>query len=414
MILAITIPFWGFFLLTSDPLGYVYKRDFQSVYVGARAVAEGHGSQLYDLELQWEITNAAISPYHRSKLLPFIYPAYVAVLLSPLGKLSLVKAFWIWTGVNLLITAWLVRRWLQLTPLFPAQGAVLVVAFFAWIPLQLTLSHGQTGLLCTVAVTEAILSLGAHETRRHWLTGCWLALGLVKPQLIAFPLLALLLFRCWRTLASFVGVLTVIFAASVAKLGFWIPDYLRFLRQFNRSGRELSLYPRAMQNWRGLASTMLGEHTGAAHFVTAGLSVVSVLVLVYVCVSRRGLTGESEVSRQATRQWQARFAIAIVLGLLTSPYLYFHDWVVAFPALTVLFLCATEWSRRENGCDWAVATLLWLIAFSPFVCFASQFQVWPNTTPIQLVPWYMGVLTALAVITMRKSEKNSPQENIGA
>jgi hypothetical protein len=159
---------------------------------------------------------------------------------------------------------------------------------------------------------------------------------------------------------------------------------------------------------------MLGEHTGAAHFVTAGLSVVSVLVLVYVCVSRRGLTGESEVSRQATRQWQARFAIAIVLGLLTSPYLYFHDWVVAFPALTVLFLCATEWSRRENGCDWAVATLLWLIAFSPFVCFASQFQVWPNTTPIQLVPWYMGVLTALAVITMRKSEKNSPQENIGA
>ena len=33
ILLAMTLYFWGAFLWTSEPLGYVYKRDFLSVYV---------------------------------------------------------------------------------------------------------------------------------------------------------------------------------------------------------------------------------------------------------------------------------------------------------------------------------------------------------------------------------------------
>src|SRR5579863_10504051 len=95
VILAVTLSFWGMFLFKAEPLGYVYKRDFLSVYIGARTVANGMVSRLYDTQLQWELTNSAIFPYHRSTLLPFIYPAYVAVLLAPLGRLSLVRAFFI-------------------------------------------------------------------------------------------------------------------------------------------------------------------------------------------------------------------------------------------------------------------------------------------------------------------------------
>src|SRR5579864_2053850 len=74
ILLIVTLVFWSTFLFTSDPLGYAYKRDFLSVYIGARAVAEGHGTELYNSGLQWELTNAAIAPYHRGTLLPYIYP----------------------------------------------------------------------------------------------------------------------------------------------------------------------------------------------------------------------------------------------------------------------------------------------------------------------------------------------------
>jgi glycosyl transferase family 87 len=403
LILALTVTFWGMFLFKAEPLGYVYKRDFLSVYIGARTVANGMASRLYDTQLQWELTNSAIFPYHRSTLLPFIYPAYVAVLLAPLGRLSLVRAFFIWTGINFLVTCWLIRRLTQVPRLFPAQRTAFFIAFLAWVPLQLTLSHGQMGLICTLAVSETMIAL---EIRKEWRAGCWLALGLIKPQLIALPLLALLLFRCWRAIATFTTALIVLLAATFGKAGFWIPEYLRFLVRFNRSGKDWSLYPIAMQNWRGLVHAMLGTSTSiAAYSLIGALSLASMLTVVFVCwephVRRASL---SELPYSSTDR-KARFSIAILIGLLVSPYLYFHDWVVAFPALAVLFLAATEWSRLRDRYHWLGTAILWLIALSPFVCFAAQFGIWPANTHIQLVPWYMAFLTVLAVVRLRTADK---------
>ena len=401
IILAITLSFWGVFLSRTEPLGYVFQRDFLCVYVGARAVAAGQGSQLYDAEVQWKYTNSAISPYHRYTLLPFVYPAYVAVLFSPLGKISLVKAFLLWTVFNLLLAAWLVRRLLSYPSVFAGQKVVLLVAVLAWVPLQLTLSQGQLGLVCAVALSEAVISL---EARKEWLAGCWLALGLVKPQLIAVPLLALLLWRSWRAIATFLGILAAVLVASFAQIGFWIPAYLRFLAEFNRNGRAWSMYPWAMQNWRGLVYGLLGNST-AGYWLLAAMSLLSIFVVVFVCLGGGG-TG-SVVRRPLPNKWKIRFSISILIGLLVSPHLYFHDWVVALPALALLFISGIEWSRAKNRCDWQVATLLWLIALSPIVCFAVQFQVWPKTTPIQLAPWYMGFLTAMAVLSLWRSDKKN-------
>src|SRR5215469_17224824 len=90
ILLLVTLVFWGMFIYHAEPLGYVYKRDFLCLYVGARAAAEGHSQQVYESQLQSQLTNSAILPYHRSTLLPFVYPAYVALLLAPLGEVSLV------------------------------------------------------------------------------------------------------------------------------------------------------------------------------------------------------------------------------------------------------------------------------------------------------------------------------------
>lgn len=398
IVLAITLVFWIAFLSNAQPLSYVYKRDFLGVYVGTRAVVAGQSAQLYDFSLQRQLTDAAIAPYHRANLLPYVYPAYVGLLLAPLGKLNLTSAFFVWTGVNFLAALWLGRRLMRYKLLFRGQRITLLVAFLAWVPLQLTLSHGQMGLFCALAVGEAAVALNGGL---QWKAGCWLALGLLKPQLIALPLLALVLWRSWRALASFSAILFILLAASFAKLGFWIPAYLHFLAKFNRGAKEVSLYPAAMQNWRGLASALFGSRSAMAFGLQVALSVGSLGAVLLICRS-----GVSRKRLGTPEHLHARFAIVVLLGILVSPHLYFHDWIVGVPALAVLLLVATEWTR-VNGRQWPGSALLWLVACSPFVAFALQFGVWPEASHIQLVPWYMGLMTAVAIVALRRVENLS-------
>jgi hypothetical protein len=405
LILAVTLSFWAMFLFKSDPLGYVYKRDFLNIYVGVQAIAQGHASRLYDLQLQRELTDSATSPYHRSTLLPFVYPAYVAILLTPMGKLSLVEGYFLWTGINIFVIGWLIGRLLRCPQVFPSERAALLVAFFAWVPLQLTLSQGQMGLICTLALSEAALSL---QRRKEWTAGCWLALGMVKPQLIAVPLLALLFLRSWRTIASFLMIACAVVCSSFALVGFWITDYVRFLAAFNRGGKDLSMYPMAMQNWRGLVSTLVGNTDGIGEWLLVALSLASVALIAVVFWGRDFSQTHLRANQTSWQHVSARFSIAILVGLLVSPHLYFHDWVVGFPALTLLLLAAAEWSRQRDHHHRFTMAIVWLIALSPFVCFAVQFGVWPANTRIQLVPWYMGLLTLMAAVRFKIMDKQPP------
>jgi hypothetical protein len=390
-LLALTLWFWSALLLSQTSLlGYVYSRDFSSVYVGAQIVAEGRGAQLYNLEVQRSRMDADLLPYRRYNLLPYVYPAYVAVLLSPLAHLSLSKAFLFWAFLNFAITAWIARRLIWDRFVTPRLRLAVLIAFLTWVPLQLTLGHSQMGLLCALGFTEALTLL---EARKFWQAGCWLALGLMKPQLLVLPLLSLVLWRCWRTLASFATVVLIILGLSFAKLGLWISAYLRFLAVFNRGRAHVSVYPTAMQNWRGLVSLLLGTDLVAQWFL-ALLTIASIGLAVFVSFP-------SSDSSELPPDWQARFAVAICLGILASPYLYGHDWVIALPALIVLFSQAERLSSVFDRRERAPTILGWLIAIAPFVSFAVQFGVWPQSTRIQLLPLYMGVLSGIATLVLQ-------------
>jgi Glycosyltransferase family 87 len=397
-LLALTLWFWSASLLSqTNLLGYVYPRDFSSVYVGAQIVAEGRGSQLYNLEVQRSRMDADLLPYRRHILLPYVYPAYVAVLLSPLANLSLSKAFLFWAVLNFVITAWMARRLIWDRFVTRRLRLAVLIAFLTWVPLQLTLSHSQMGLLCALGFTEALTLL---EARKFWQAGCWLALGLMKPQLLVLPVLSLVLWRCWRTLASFATVVVIILGLSFAKLGLWITAYLRFLAVFNRGGAQVSVYPTAMQNWRGVVSLLLGSDTGlVAHCLLVLLTIGSIGLAVFV--SYPSSRGNSGFQSGLPLDWQARFAVTICLGILASPYLYGHDWVIALPALIVLFSQAERLSSVFDRRERAPTILGWLIAIAPFVSFSVQFGVWPQSTHIQLLPSYMGVLSGIAMLVLR-------------
>src|SRR6476660_2833282 len=89
LLFALPLVGWLFFAAhQTSVLGYAYRYDFLSMFIGARAVVVGHGLHLYDLDLQRTLSAMAIAPFQRPWLLPFVYPAYDAVLLAPVGWLS--------------------------------------------------------------------------------------------------------------------------------------------------------------------------------------------------------------------------------------------------------------------------------------------------------------------------------------
>lgn len=385
--------FWGAFAHQTEFLRYAYKMDFLGIYVGPRAVASGYGVRLYDLGIQTALAAEAIQPYRRS-VMPFVYPAYVAVLLEALGKLGFTEATKVWLLFNLGLVFWGALRLGRCFVSGASDQAAIFVVFLAWTPVQLTLAQGQLGMLVTVGLIETLIALRAG---REWAAGAWLALGLMKPQMILFPLFLFLIWRCWRVLAGFSVILAGVLGLSLVKIGFWIPRYWNFLKEYNYRGAELSLYPIAMQNWRGLACWSFSADGGTKVNILMGiLTVLSVLAVVYMVVVRSGRDNRERLAPSA----EAIFGITIILGLLSSPHLYMHDWAAALPGGFILWAQARqEYAQSANR--WVSALLLWLLGLAPAVFFAKQFVV-----KEPLIPLFGAILVLAAILSLVSTRRS--------
>lgn len=394
-LLVAGIWFWGaFFVHQSSVVGFGFRTDFLGIYVGARAVATGHGYQLYNTQFQKTLSDIAITPYHRGRVMAFIYPAYVAVLFRPLGTLSFGRALETWGLINVVAAVWTAIRLSIVFASTSRTRLALIVIFFCWIPLQLTLIQGQLGIFPTLAILEAITAL---RSGRDWRAGGWLSVGLLKPQLVLFPLVVLGIWRCWRSLLAFAIAAAGLLVISIGTLGNWIPTYASFLVEYNRRGAELSLDPRAMQNWRGLACWLFQTTDGpAVRWSVLVLGLVSIVVVSVLC-SKRGYgdQGLAPASREGL------YAVAVVLGVLSSPHLYIHDWVAAFPAGLILWLIACEQLGEGGVKSQHSTTLLWLLALSPVCFFVAEF-IWVRP----LTPIYMALLVAVAVLVLGQTQNS--------
>ena len=371
-------------------LAYAYRYDFVSAYIGARAVVTGQGSHLYDLDLQRRLTTAALAPYTRPLLLPYIYPGYVAVLIAPLGWLSYAGAFVTWSLVNLVAAGWAIGRLVRATVRPAGERLVLFLVAASFMPLLLGLLQGQFQILPLLGLVEAILALRAGHDRR---AGAWLLLGLTKPHLVLLPLFVLLLWRRWRALAVFAAGALLVSGLALLFLGNWLAGYIAFLVELTRQGPALADYPVAMHNWRGLLFVLLGDNSPFAWGVLLALDVASVLLLAWVCRSPAGRPSPDRAgSAGLGPAGEICFALAILLGLLVSPHLYLHDAVVALPAGFILWRATLV----TPSTSWRLTALRWLLAVGPLAAVLAQF-VSPAFGVIQIGPWYL-ILLVLAVL----------------
>lgn len=326
-----------------------FHNDFTFYYAAAR-IGMSHGwASIYDLGLQQAQLDAMGSRITIAELARFISPPPVAWVALPFTLLPYEVAYWAWSA--LLLVALSLIWWLAA----PGTGRVrliLIAAAVGWLPVIYGLQLGQPGLFVALGVAACYALLRGG---RPFLAG--LALGALsfKPQLAILVPFALLVVGQRRAFLGGVVSLGVLGAASLAALG---PDGVHaYLDRLNFAStvpvnRELTL------------TYVLGDAARPAQIFVAAWT----LLIVYR-------------SRGRGLEWP--LAIALVGGMLATPYVHLDD-------LVMLGLAGWLFLRAE---PWAAAYLL---------VFAVVVEGEPIWGPAPLIGVQVGALAVLSAAVIRR------------
>ncbi len=286
--------------LTEGPNGPMrwVGMDFVPYWVGVRQM--WHGLSPYNSATTHAIQSILLGgpPAPGGDPMLFVYPAWLFLPLTPLALLPLPWAAALWTGLllwgTLHLVAYLAFCWGGGEFIHTLLWAVvLIVGSLPYLAISVT--KGQLGLLSMAALLMAYLL----RKRRDFISGCVLALAVIKPTLTIVPVIGFFVWalveRRWRLLAGFGFSLGILFVSSMAAVGFWVPDYL----------------------------TMLGSAGGAP--VLWSMSIlpfpINVLFALFF-VFLGGIALLNLLRRSDMEQW---FPVSILVGLALSPMRWIYD-----------------------------------------------------------------------------------------
>lgn len=210
--------------------------DYYPFWAGGREVLL-HRQNPYDPEVMLSIQQAI---YGRPALPDenqhgYAYPAYAPLIVAPFLALPFSVSVTLWVAIQqfLLVasvilvvraTRWSIGPWhLLLLCLVAITCRYALIAFVL----------GQTS---TWVLFGLSLALWAATRRRSGLAGLALAAGLIKPQLVLLPALALLVSlqsgRRLRLVLTLGGATAVLLVCSWLFAGFWMGDYWQLLQAY--------------------------------------------------------------------------------------------------------------------------------------------------------------------------------------
>jgi hypothetical protein len=323
------------------PSGLAEQMDFRQLYAAAYQVRTDP-ENLYDYEHQKAAQDVQVSKVEG--LLPFIRPAYEALLFAPLSYLPYRAAYSCFLCVNLLLLLgcfFLCRSELSYPGTFaqPRPG----LQIFMFYPVIVAILQGQDSILLLLGFCLAFRCLKAG---RPAMAGMVLGLLIFKPQ-IAIPLAVFLLAR-YASVGFFSGLaagIGIAGALSIAVTGWGV--LLSFGRALKlttaatlapNSSAVLAVAPLAMPNLKGLISGItLNRLPGTVVFAIT--IVLSVAIAIEIVRRLRATRPRLEVS----------FSIALTATVLLSYYLHLQDLAVLLLSLGLL---AAERNRNLTVAAW--------------------------------------------------------------
>jgi hypothetical protein len=323
MMLGWQISGWIFFL----PAAMQGRADFRQLYTAGYMVRTGHSRELYDYAAQKRFQDALVS--REPVALPFIRPAYQALLFTPFSFISYRTAYFFFLAANL---ALLSGSFLMLRPrlmnLAVVWNLLPIAMFISFIPTGVTLMQGQDSVLVLLLFSAALLRL---ERGSEFLAGVLTGFALFKFQ-IAIPVA--ILFFCWKRWRFFGGFCAT--GAALALLSVWITGlaqaktFFRLLLSMGTglgSGPNQLRYPiplKKMMNLHGLTYGITEGHIGLRSTTLCTL-ILSIVFFFWVAFAGFRLRRDNQ------------FKVAIASAVVVSYYMFVHDLVILLiPVLLVL------------------------------------------------------------------------------
>lgn len=304
--------------------------DFPDFYCASRMLIEGHGAQLYDVDLQRQYQ----ARYAQRVGTLYIHPPFETVVYLAVAWLPLKQAYLLWCVLNVALLAFVVHR-AQRENLVPWNWNIVFVASLTFAPVLLCLLQGQDSILLLVLVT---LAFAALRRQKRFAAGCWLGLGLFKFQLV-LPIALVLAMQKGRSrfARGFLLVALALTGISAAISGWSVlsayPKFLLHLHEQQFAG----VTPQAMANFRGLASLIFSRSS----FLIASLIAFSTTAFVVAVLVWQMLQPppQNPSDSRAAVNWQRfdwAFAATVLFALLASYHLNPHDLSLLLLPIAVL------------------------------------------------------------------------------
>jgi len=354
--------------LTFLPKALRGHADFRQLYVAGYMVRTGHRTQLYDYSAQAYFQNTLVSNDERA--LPFIRPAYQALMFVPFSLLPYGTAYLGFLLLNLLLLALafliLQRRLRGLSRVWPGLPPALFLGFY---PVALALMQGQDSILLLALLAAALVSL---ERNRDLTAGALAGVGLFKFQIVVPIVLLFLLWRRWRFVKGFmfsailVGLLsfitsgwaeTVVFVHSLLSVGAGlpaVPGEINFPLRIN-----------IMANLRGLIYGLASLRAPQRWLQVTTLLLSSIVVISVRARGRQQRGGDALV-------------LAITAGVVVSYYLFIHDLsILLIPIVLTLdrFISRNGTGEPFGRAAAAISALLFVAPMCIFVIPAHFYLV---------------------------------------
>lgn len=332
------------------------KPDFRQIYSSAYMVRTGHSAQLYDYNLQKEYQDRLIT--YQKDGLPFIRPAYEALIFVPLSYFSFRTAYILLliTNIGLLaVCLLLLRPWLR--NLYHVYVWLPAALFVGFEPIGVAFIMGQDSVLLLVLLAVSFILL----TKRlpGW-AGLVAGLGLFKFQILLPVALLFLAWRRWRFLLGF-GVSTM----ALAGISLWIAGfagtkmYFEYLTSVANLTSGIPQFPvlwQLMANVHGLMFGLTGSWLPKFWLETLALLLSS-------CVLGWTFYKGARVKENDA----GLFLLALPCAILVAHYVFIHDLSVLLLPTVILLNAFLPSEDKENERERAIGRIAAIMFIAPVV-----------------------------------------------
>jgi len=323
VMLGLQISGWIFFLHGAMQ-GHA---DFRQLYAAGYMVRSGHASELFDYAAQKHFQDTLASPEQIA--LPFIRPAYQALLFAPLSLFPYRVAYFLFLAINaglLALSYRFLRPWMSnLVEVWEWLPIALLISF---LPVGAALMQGQDSILLLALLSGAIAMLKMNS--EFW-AGILIGSALFKFQ-IAVPIG--FLFLCWKRWQVFGGfavassalLMLSVCLTGLAQAKLYILSLFSMSTGLHSASNQLHYHQptNLMMNLHGLIYGAFEGHLSPLAVVILTVFVSAILTL---AVARLGLgmLGPDQL------------VLAIASAILVSFYIFIHDLaVLEIPILVTL------------------------------------------------------------------------------